>query len=132
MRKARFIYGITFSVLLSLEILIALFVRDAFVRPYLGDVLVVVLLCCFVRTLLPDGTPFLSLYVFLLASAVEVGQYFDYAALLGLQSSRFFRVLLGQTFSVGDLICYAVGCALFFALENLILSRIERRKASGE
>ena len=128
MKKARVLYGIAFSVLLAVEILIALFVRDAFVRPYVGDVLVVVLLCCLIRTVFPGGTLFLSFYVFLFASAVEVGQYFDYASLLGLQGSRFFRTLLGSTFSVADLICYAVGCALFFVVENLIISRLDRRK----
>ena len=42
-------YGIATFILLTIEVLIALFVHDAFVRPYIGDVLVVVVIYTFVR-----------------------------------------------------------------------------------
>lgn len=125
--RRRWIYGIVFFLLLAVEVIIALFVRDSFVRPYLGDVLVVVLICCAVRTIFPKGTQFLALHVFLFAFAVEVGQYFNYAAWLGLDSIPFFYVLLGSTFSATDLLCYAVGCALFFAGENTIIPLFEKK-----
>ncbi|MCW5910752.1 MAG: DUF2809 domain-containing protein [Cyclobacteriaceae bacterium] len=32
------------------EVLIALFVHDSFIRPYVGDVLVVILIYCFVKS----------------------------------------------------------------------------------
>lgn len=125
--RRRWVYGALFLTLVIIEVLIALFVHDAFVRPYLGDVLVVVLICCFVRTIFPKGTQFLALHVFLFASVVEVGQYFNYAAWFGLDSIPFFHVLMGSTFSAMDLVCYAVGCALFFAGENIILTLIEKK-----
>ena len=84
-------------------------------RPYVGDALVTVLLCAFCRVISPRRPRLLALYVFLFAAAVEIGQYFDYAALLGLADSRFFSALLGRTFSFPDLICYGVGCAAFAA-----------------
>ena len=62
--RQRLIYGAAAVVLLAAEILIALFVRDAFVRPYGGDILVTVLICCFLRIFLPDGLKLLPLYVF--------------------------------------------------------------------
>lgn len=127
--RRRLIYGILFFALLFVEILIALFLHDRVIRPYLGDVLVVVLLCCFVRTIFPQGTQFLSFYVFLFASAIEVGQYFNYATLLGLDQIRFFKVLLGATFSPLDLFCYAVGCSLFFVGENIVFSLLEKKKS---
>ena len=119
----RRIYAAAFAVLLTAEILIALFVRDAFVRPYVGDALVTVLLCCFCRVLSPQRPRLLALCVFLFAAAVEIGQYFDYAALLGLAENRFFSTLLGRTFSFPDLICYAAGCAAFAAAEHLMKKR---------
>ncbi|MBO5248764.1 MAG: DUF2809 domain-containing protein [Clostridia bacterium] len=122
------VYGILCVVFFLVEIFIALFLHDGLIRPYVGDVLVVILLCCLVRMIIPEGTQFLSLYVFLFASAVEVGQYFDYASFLGLSDVHLFRVILGNTFSVADLVCYAVGSGLFFAAENLTLSYIEKKK----
>ena len=89
--KKRIPYAIAFFALLLLEIIIALFVRDAFIRPYGGDILVTILICCFVRVFFPTGVRPLPLYVFLFAAAVEIGQYFDFVTLLGLGDSRFFR-----------------------------------------
>ena len=57
--KKRVFYGSAACVLFVLEILIALFVRDAFVRPYGGDILVTVLLCCLMRVVLPDRVRYL-------------------------------------------------------------------------
>ncbi len=105
--------------LLLTEILIALFVRDDFVRPYVGDVLVTVLICCFLRIFFPCGVKALPVYVFIFAAAVEVLQYFDVVKLLGLESNRLLSTIIGRTFSFADLICYAVGCLLFFIVEAL-------------
>lgn len=128
--RRRAVYALLFLVLTLVEVLIALFVRDRFIRPYFGDVLVTVLLCCFGRILFPKKLSVLPLLVFLFASAVEVLQYFDYVSLLGLQDNGFFRTLLGTTFSFSDLICYGAGCLLFFLGERFLLlpSLNNRRK----
>lgn len=120
MKQRRIVYVGLFSALLLVEIAIALFVRDNFVRPYLGDVLVTVLLCCLARIFLPCRLPALPLYVFAFAVAVEVAQYFDVVALLGLQDSAFFSTLMGRSFSWWDIVCYAVGCAAVFLAERLL------------
>ncbi len=119
MRKTRLFYTVLSCLLLTMEILIALFVNDNFVRPYVGDVLVTLLLCSFLRIIFPKGIPALPVYVFLLAAAVEMGQYFDLVALLGIQS-EFLSVLLGRTFSLLDILCYAVGCLLFFLISPTV------------
>ena len=121
-KKARLAYLSAFCVILILEICIALFVRDNFIRPYGGDILVTVLLCCFLRIFLPDSIKLLPLYIFFFALAVEIGQYFDFVSLMGLGSIRFFRILLGSTFSYEDILCYGIGCVLFAAAETLLSS----------
>ena len=118
--KKRLGYAIAFVLLLTVEILIALFVRDDFIRPYGGDILVTVLICAAVRILFPTAIRLLPLWVFLFAAGVEIGQYFDFVTLLGLEDIAFFRILLGSTFSVADLLCYAAGCVLFLLGEKLL------------
>ena len=118
--KKRLGYILAFVLLLTVEILIALFVRDDFIRPYGGDILVTVLICAAVRILFPTGVRLLPLWVFLFAAGVEIGQYFDFVTLLGFGDITFFRILLGSTFSVADLICYAAGCVLFLLGEKLL------------
>ncbi len=120
MKVKRLLYAFLFFVLLATEVCIALFVHDDFVRPYLGDVLVTVLICAFLRIFIPEGIRLLPLYVFLFSTVVEIGQYLDMVKLLGLENSRFFSVLLGTTFSVYDLLCYGIGCALFVGIDWVI------------
>ena len=116
--RIRMLYGIAFFILLGAEICIALFVRDSFIRPYGGDILVTVLICCFLRIFFPERAVCLPLFVFLFAAAVEVGQYFDFVSRMGLGEIRFFRILLGSTFSWADILCYLTGCILFAVVER--------------
>lgn len=120
MKKLRILYALLFCGILLTEIIIALFVNDNFVRPYVGDVLVTVLICCFFRVFIPQGVTALPVYVFLFAVAVEIGQYFDIVKLIGLENSNFFSILLGRTFSAVDILCYALGCVLFFAIDRTV------------
>jgi len=125
--KLRIGYGLLFLLLLITEVAIAVFVHDRIVRPYVGDVLVTVLLCSLCRVLIPTGVKALPGYVFLFAAAVEIGQYFDIVKLLGLDGNGFLSVLLGRTFSAMDLVCYAVGCLVFFFVEILLQKQIKEK-----
>lgn len=120
-RKMRVWYAIAFIVIFIIEVLIALFVRDSFIRPYGGDILVTVLICCFIRIFFPQKIKALPILVFLFALTVEIGQYFDFVYLLGLGDIRFFRILLGTSFSVFDIICYGIGCLIFYICEKFVL-----------
>ena len=118
-RKKRIRYLIATVVLFVIELFIALFVHDNFVRPYIGDVLVVVLLYTFVRIFLPEGVRLLPLYIFLFAAGVEVLQYFRIAEVLGVADHRILSVVIGSVFDVKDIVCYGVGCVLLGAYEWL-------------
>jgi len=111
-RKKRIGYSIITILLFLIELLIALFVRDSFIRPYVGDMLVVVLIYTFLRIILPEKPRLLPLYVFLFAAGVEALQGIRIVELLGLQNNRFFSVLIGTTFDWKDIVCYGMGCVL--------------------
>ena len=117
MRKLRLSYAIALMVVLLIEIGIALFVHDDFIRPYVGDVLVVVVLYCLVRIIKPNGVHWLPLAIFIFAAFVEVLQYFDIVKLLGLGNNRFLRVLIGTTFDGKDVLCYGTGCMMLLIFE---------------
>ena len=116
-RKKRIAYGVATVGLFLVELLIALFVHDRFIRPYVGDVLVVVLLYTFVRIFLPEGIRLLPLYIFLFAAGVEVLQYFRIAEVLGLSDNRILSVVIGSVFDWKDIVCYGVGCGILFVYE---------------
>ena len=118
MKSRRACYLAATALLLIIEIVIALYVHDQFVRPYIGDVLVVMVIYCFVRMWIPQGAELLPAYVFLFAAGVEVLQYFNLVTLLGLENSRFFRILLGSVFDLKDIFCYGTGCILLHLFQK--------------
>lgn len=117
--RPRLGYALAFCLLLGVEIFIALFVRDRFIRPYVGDILVVGTLYALLRVLLPTGLPWLPAGVTGFAVLVEVGQAFDLVGRLGLGHIPFFRILLGSVFDWADLLCYLLGGALVVLAERL-------------
>jgi len=117
MKKTRIIYAIAALLLLGMEAAIALFVHDDFVRPYVGDVLVVILLHCALRVIFPGKPRLLPLYVFAFACLVEFTQYINLLDLLGLGHIGWLRIVIGGTFDWADIACYAVGCAIIGAIE---------------
>ena len=104
---------------LAVEVVIACYVHDRFIRPYVGDVLVVVVVYCFVRIWVPQGVRLLPLYVFLFAAGVEVLQYFHLVDLLGVGNNTFLRVVLGSVFDLKDILCYGIGCVFLEGFERM-------------
>lgn len=106
-----------FLLLLAVEIFIALFVHDNFVRPYIGDVLVVIVIYYFIRIFIPEGCRWLPAAIFVFAASVECLQYFHLVERLGLSHNVFMRVLIGSVFDVKDIVCYGAGCLVLGVVE---------------
>ena len=109
--KKRLAFLAVFVLLLAAEVLIALFVHDSFVRPYVGDMIVTVVVWSFLRIIFPDKFRLMSLYVMIFAVLVEVGQYFHYTELLGI-TNPVLVTMMGTSFAWADIACYAVGCVV--------------------
>ncbi|MDP5278365.1 DUF2809 domain-containing protein [Sphingomonas sp. DG1-23] len=111
-------YALVALALLLIEIAIALFVRDRFVRPYLGDVIAVILVYAALRaTFRLDVIP-AAATAFLVAAAIEFGQLFRVLDLLGLADHRIARTVLGYGFELKDFVAYATGGLIVLAVER--------------
>ena len=108
--KLNFKYLIAFLALFAIEVMIALFAKDNFIRSNIGDVLVVVLIYCFIKAIIKKEIRLLWLYIFIFAALVEIGQYFHLIDLLGLSEYRLARIIIGTTFDIWDIVCYFIGC----------------------
>lgn len=102
-------YFLGFLFFLTIEILIALFVHDNFIRPYVGDILVIFVMYFFVRIFIPEKYTWLPFILFIFATGVEICQFFHVVEYIGLSDNRFMRILLGSTFDRKDILCYGVG-----------------------
>jgi len=111
-------YLCAFIAVFIIEAIIAVYIHDNFIRPYLGDVLVVVLIYCFIKTFVRNETKLLPLYIFIFTVLVELGQYFNLAKLLGLSDYKIARIIIGSTFDMKDIACYLVGCVGLFLYEK--------------
>jgi len=104
--------------LFIIEVLIALFFHDRFVRPYVGDFLVVILIYCFIRSFFAFSVRATAIATLLLAYLIEFLQYADLLHKLGLQHSALANLVLGNLFQWGDLIAYTLGIVLVLILER--------------
>lgn len=118
--KIQIKYLISFIVLFMIETAIALFVHDTIVRPYIGDILVVILLYTFIRVFIAKQINALPIYIFIFAGAVEFAQYFHVVELLHLQNNRVMSVIIGNSFDIKDILCYLVGSILLLIWERFI------------
>ncbi|TXR51893.1 DUF2809 domain-containing protein [Reinekea thalattae] len=97
-------------------VVIAVYVTDDIVRPFLGDVLVVVWLYFVMRSVLNYSKNIIISGVLIFAYAVEFAQYFQLLSWLGLDHIYWLRIVLGATFDIKDLLAYSVGAVMLFLL----------------
>jgi len=109
----------------AIEVLIARFVHDTLVRPFIGDVLVIVLLHCALRSLLALPAGWTALGVLLFACAIELGQAANLVGLLGLEHSQLARIVIGTAYDPRDFVAYALGSLL-----ALLGERVARRSGA--
>ena len=109
------------TILLATEIAIALFAHDNFVRPYMGDLLVVMLLHFGARTITATAPQRVALVVLLFACFIELTQAFHLIDQLGLSGNIIAQLILGHQFQWLDLIMYATGCAFALVVDQRIV-----------
>jgi hypothetical protein len=102
-------YFILTLLLLAIEFLIALYVHDTFIRPYMGDVLVVILLYCLVKSFFKTPVLPTAIGVLLFSYLIETLQYFNIVDVLGLGHSKVARIVIGSSFSWLDILSYTAG-----------------------
>ena len=105
--------------LFVVEILIALYVHDHIIRPYIGDYLVVMLIYCAVKAVVPGSVKKVALGVLLFACLIEALQYLNLVHRLGLQENKLARIVLGSSFEWMDILTYVLGIATVLVLEQL-------------
>jgi Protein of unknown function (DUF2809) len=99
------------------EVLIALYVKDSFVRPYVGDYLVVMLIYCAARTFIKASPVKMAIAVLLFAYLVEVLQYFRIVDRLGLSGNLVAKTVIGYGFEWLDMLAYTLGVITILLVE---------------
>ena len=116
--KAQRTYLIAALILFAIEVLIALFVRDTFVRPYIGDALAVALVYTALRAATPLKLIPALATTLAIAFAIEIAQALNLLDAIGLRHNTIARTILGGVFDRSDLIAYAAGAVIILFVEN--------------
>ncbi len=111
-------YAVLALAVFAIEVVIALYVRDRFVRPYLGDVLAVILVYLGLRTLTRLRVTAAAICALAIAFLVEFGQLFGFVDRIGLSQNRVARIVFGTGFDLHDLLAYAAGALIVVAIER--------------
>ena len=115
--KKRILYAVATLFLLLVEVIIALYVHDDFIRPYVGDMLVVIVIYTFIRIIVPEKCKLIPLMIFIFAAGVELLQLANIVEILGVADNKFLKTLIGSVFDIKDIVCYAVGCVILCMYE---------------
>jgi hypothetical protein len=115
-------FGLTL-ILFIIEVVIASFVHDRIVRPYIGDFLVVIFLYCLIRSFFTFSVFNTAIGVLIFAYLVEILQYCDLIQKLQLQNSKLANLILGNLFEWIDMVAYTFGIAVVLLWEKTITPR---------
>ena len=105
-------------VLFIVLVLIALFVRDRFIRPVFGDFLVVIFMYYAVAAFINMPKIWLAIGVLLFAYAIEIGQYYNLVYHLGLKGNRLAEIIIGMGFTWTDMLAYTLGVIFVYVFES--------------
>ncbi|MDP2688303.1 MAG: DUF2809 domain-containing protein [Aequorivita sp.] len=113
-------YFIAFSTLFLVEFAIAYFHFNPFIRGFLGDVLVILLLYSFLKIFIRNNILKTAVFVLGFAYFVELLQFFKLAEKFNIQS-EILLTLIGSVFDFYDLVAYSIGFLLILLIEKYSL-----------
>lgn len=107
------------------EVFIATKLKDIFfVRAYLGDVIVVMLLYTFIKSFFViNRNDQLIAGIFIFSCFIELAQYFNIAERLSFRPGSLMYIVIGNSFSWIDILCYAAGCLLMFVFLQIKIKK---------
>jgi Protein of unknown function (DUF2809) len=111
-------YFLLTILLFAIEICIAKYIEDDIIRPYIGDMLVVILIYCFVKSFVTTKIIPTAIAVLLFSYFIEALQYFKIVEVLGLQEYKMARIIIGTFFSWVDILMYTIGIIIVLVVEK--------------
>jgi len=104
--KKSFIIAI---IIFLIEVIIALYIKDKIIRPFVGDILVVIFMYYFIKAFINTKAIYIAIFTLIFSFVVEM---------IGLGHNKVARIIIGTSFSWIDLLCYFVGFILLFLIDK--------------
>lgn len=111
-------YLVISILLLIVEIIIAIFVNDQFIRPIFGDYLASILLFYMIATFSKLSENKIALITLLISYTIAILQYIHILELLHLDKIKILKIVLGNSFSWTDMLAYTLGILTVILIHN--------------
>ncbi|MCL7763663.1 DUF2809 domain-containing protein [Polaribacter sp. Z014] len=115
-------YFTYFSILFITEILIAKY-SSGFLRHTIGDYLAVMLVYTFIKAILKISLEKAILVTFAMSFLIEFLQLSDLQNNFPAAYSKMLKIIMGTSFSIGDLVAYTFGVITILIIEKYIQKR---------
>ena len=113
--KKSFIIAI---IIFLVEVIIALYIKDKIIRPFVGDILVVIFMYYFIKAFINIKAINIAIFTLMFSFVVEILQYLNFVEMIGLGHNKAARIIIGTSFSWIDLLCYFIGFILLFFIDK--------------
>ena len=100
---------IIFLILFTIEVIIAIYVTQHFIRHWFGDFLIVIMLYYLLKSFLKTTPLYMAIAVLIFAYFIEFLQLTKLLEILHLEHNKLANLIFGNTFSITDLIAYTLG-----------------------
>ena len=115
---------IIFVLLFLTEVIIAMYVHDAIIRPFFGDFLAVIAVYYLSKSFLKFSNLTLAVGSLCFDYLLEALQYVDFLTFTGLKHYKIIAIILGSTFHWGDIIAYTLGIAFVILSEKQLKNQV--------
>jgi len=105
-------------IIFLIEVIIALYIKDKIIRPFVGDILVVIFIYYFIKAFINTKAINIAIFTLFFSFIVEILQYFNFVEMIGLGHNKAARIIIGTSFSWIDLLCYFIGFILLFFIDK--------------
>lgn len=118
MKNTNKTYILTSLLLSTVEIIIAIFVKDKFIRPIFGDYLASILVFYLLATFIKLSLNKIAVISLLISYTIEGLQYIHILELIHLNKIKILNLLVGNSFSWMDMLAYTLGITTVILIHN--------------
>ncbi len=122
-KNKRGFFAILSFVIIGIELSIASFMKDSFVRPILGDFFVVILLYAIIRAATSIHPNKVAISVLIFAYLIELSQWLHLIDILGIKRNFYTDLILGSSFDWKDLLAYALGITVVYMMDIISIKK---------
>ncbi|GMQ57270.1 hypothetical protein AN1V17_16650 [Vallitalea sediminicola] len=127
--KRRLVYILATTICFIICLLIVLLLsHNQFIRGFIGDVVVIILIYCFIKIFVEVDSLKLSISILLFSVLLEILQYLKFINYIGLGQSKVAKIIIGTTFDFRDLLAYVLGTIIVYLLDTKLYDYIKKRQ----